>query len=70
MLGARVEYTERKSIMPLSFGIPLGLAIIVVGAILFFATRYKKVAKVVLGIGVAITLLALTLIVLVLNSQM
>jgi len=56
--------------MPLSFGIPLGLAIIVVGAILFFATRYKKVAKVVLGIGVAITLLALTLIVLVLNSQM
>ena len=56
--------------MPLSFGIPLGVIMIVAGAIVFFATRYKKIAKVVLGIGVAITLLTLILIVLVLNSQM
>jgi len=57
-------------IMPLSFGIPLGLAIIVVGAILFFATRYKKTAKVVFGVGVVVTVLTVILVVLVSNSQM
>jgi hypothetical protein len=56
--------------MPLSFGIPLGVIILVAGTILFFATRYKMIAKAVLGIGVAITLLTLILIVLALNSQM
>ncbi len=56
--------------MPLSFGIPLGLTIVVVGVILFFATRYKKIAKVVLGIGVAVTFLTLILVVLAVNSQM
>lgn len=56
--------------MPLSFGIPLGLTVVVAGAILFFATNYKKIAKVVLVIGVAVTLLTLILIVLVVNSQM
>ncbi len=56
--------------MPLSFGIPLGLVIVVVGAILFFATRYKKTAKVVLGVGVAVTVLTFIAIVLALNSQM
>ena len=57
-------------IMPVSFGIPLGLVIVVVGAILFFATRYKKTAKVVMGVGAAITILTLLVIVLALNSQM
>jgi hypothetical protein len=57
-------------IMPLSFGIPLGLVIVVAGAILFFATRYKKTAKVVMGVGVAVTVLTLLVIVLALNSQM
>lgn len=56
--------------MPLSFGILLGLIIVVTGAILFFATNYKKTAKVVLGIGVVVTLLTLLLIVLAVNSQM
>jgi len=56
--------------MPLSFGIPLGLIIVVAGAILFLATNYKKTAKVVLGIGVAVTLLTLLLTVLAANSQM
>ena len=56
--------------MPLSFGIPLGLIIVVVGAILLFATSYRKIALVVLGIGIAITLLTLILIVLAVNSQM
>ena len=56
--------------MPLSFGIPLGVTIAVAGAILLFATNNKKTAKVVLGIGVAVTLLTLILIVLAVNSQM
>ncbi len=56
--------------MPLSFGIPLGLLIVLAGAILFFATKYKKVAKVILIIGMAITLLTLFLILLVVNSPM
>jgi len=55
--------------MPLSFGIPLGLLIVVIGAALFFATRYKKTAKVVFGIGVAVTVLTFIAIVLALNSQ-
>jgi len=57
-------------IMPLSFGIPLGLVIVLVGAILFFATKYKKTAKVVFGVGVAVTVLTVILVVLVSNSQM
>ena len=56
--------------MPLSFGIPLGFIIMVVGAILLFATRYKKIAAAVLGIGLVITLLTLILIILAVNSQM
>ena len=56
--------------MPLSFGVPLGLIIVMVGAILFFATRHKKTATVVLGIGMAVTVLTFILIVLAVNSQM
>ncbi len=56
--------------MPLSFGIPLGLLIVVVGIILFFATKYKKTAKVVFGVGMAVAILTFILIVLASNSQM
>ena len=56
--------------MPVSFGIPLGVVIVLVGTILFFATRYKKTAKVVIGLGAAVTLLTLVLILLAANSQM
>jgi len=56
--------------MPLSSGILLGLVVVVVGAILFFATNYKKMAKVVIGIGAVVTLLTLILIVLAVNSPM
>jgi hypothetical protein len=69
-LARSLEYAERNIIMPLSFGIPLGLTIVVAGAILFFATNYKKIAKAVLGIGAAFILLTLILIVLAVNSQM
>ncbi|HUV62962.1 MAG TPA: hypothetical protein VMW24_03635 [Sedimentisphaerales bacterium] len=56
--------------MPMSVGVPLGLVIVVVGAILFFATRYKKTAKVVLAVGGAVAVLTFILIVLAANSQM
>lgn len=56
--------------MPLSLGIPLGVVIIVAGAILFLATRYKKTAAVVLGVGLAVTILTLVVIVLAANSPM
>ncbi len=56
--------------MPLTFGIPLGLIILVAGTVLYFATRYKKAAKVVIGVGLFVTLLTFILIVLALNSNM
>jgi hypothetical protein len=56
--------------MPLSFGIPISFMVVIVGAILFFATRYKKTAKVVIGVGLVIAVLTFILIVLALNSQM
>jgi hypothetical protein len=57
-------------IVPLTFFIPLGLILVVVGTILFFATRNKTAAKIVIGIGVVITILTFLLIVLAVNSQM
>ena len=56
--------------MPLSFGILLGTTIAVIGAILFFATKHKKIAKLIFGTGVTITLLTVLFIVLAVNSQM
>lgn len=56
--------------MTLSFGIPIGLVIGVIGVILLFSTKYKKSAKVVLGVGAVITILTFILIVLAANSQM
>jgi hypothetical protein len=56
--------------MPLSFGIPLGITVILVGAVLLFATNTKRLAKITIGIGVVITLLTLGLIILAVNSPM
>jgi hypothetical protein len=56
--------------MPLSSGIPLGIIAILIGVVLFFATNSKRLAKMVMGIGVVITLLTLLLIILALNSPM
>jgi len=63
-------YAERNITMPLSFGIPLGLTMVLVGVILFFTTSRKKLAKVIPGIGIAITRVTLVLIVLAVNSSM
>lgn len=56
--------------MPLSFGIPLGLLIAVVGAVLFYATGFKKIAKLVVGVGVIIALVTVVLIALAVSSSM
>jgi hypothetical protein len=56
--------------MPLSFLVPLGLLILVFGIVLFFVTSYKKAAKIMMGIGIAVTILTFLLIVLAVNSQM
>lgn len=56
--------------MPLSFGVPFGLVIVVMSIILFFATKQKKMAKIMLGVGMTVTLMTLILIVLAVNSQM
>lgn len=56
--------------MPLSCGIPLGIIVAIMGLILYFATNYKKTAKLMVGIGVFITVLAIGAITLVMNSSM
>jgi len=56
--------------MPISFGIPLGLVVAIIGAILFFATRYKRAAKLVVGVGLAVAILTFILILLAANSPM
>lgn len=56
--------------MPFSYGVPIGLVILVIGAILLFATNNKKAAKIVVGIGAAFTILTLLFIILAANSNM
>ena len=56
--------------MPFSFGVLLGLIIAVFGAILFFATRRKRIAVAIMGVGLAIAILTFILIVLAANSPM
>jgi len=57
-------------ILPVSFGIPLGLVIALVGAILFFVTKYKRTAKIMIGVGLAVAILTFILILLAANSPM
>ena len=56
--------------MPLSSGIPIGILITIVGGILFFVTKYKRLAKIIFAIGIGITLLVVGIIVLAVNSSM
>jgi len=56
--------------MPLSFGVLLGMTIILIGAVLFFATNKKRIAKMTMSIGAVIALLTLALIILAVNSSM
>lgn len=54
--------------MFISFGIPVGLIVIVIGEILFFATKHKKIARITVGIGVTIITLT-AIVILSSNSQ-
>jgi hypothetical protein len=56
--------------MPVSFGIPLGFVIVVVGAILYFFTSYKRAARLLMIAGAILTIFTLILIMLAVNSQM
>jgi len=56
--------------MPLSFAIPFGFVMVILGAILFFTTRYKRAAKIVIGVGIVIALLTVIFILLAAKSQM
>jgi uncharacterized membrane protein YccC len=56
--------------MPITIGIPLGLFIILVGAVLFFATQHKRTALIVMGVGATIAFLTFILVLLAINSQM
>jgi hypothetical protein len=56
--------------MPLSFGIPIGFLLFLIGAGVFLVTRWKRAALVLIGIGAAIITLTLLLIVLAVNSGM
>ncbi len=56
--------------MSLSSGIPIGVLITIVGGILFYTTKHKKIAKIIFGIGIGVSLLAIGIIVLAVNSSM
>ncbi len=56
--------------MPLSFGILLGFIILFTGVILHVATHHKKFAKILMGIGVIISLATGVIIVMAVNSSM
>jgi len=56
--------------MPLSFGLIVGLLVVVVGVILSLATQQKKIAMVVIGVGATMALLTLAALVLAVNSRM
>ncbi len=56
--------------MPLSFGIPLGLVIAVVGTVMFRATTYRRVSLVMIGLGATVVLGTLVMIAMAVNSGM
>ena len=57
-------------ILPISLALPFGMLIALLGAILFYVTSYKRIAKMVIGAGLAIAILTFLLILLATNSSM
>lgn len=55
--------------MPLAFVIPLGQIMVVTGVILHLTTNYKKIVKVIIGLGLAVTILTIGVIVLAVGSM-
>ncbi len=56
--------------MPLTYGIPLGLLIVLIGALLSIVSKHKKLARLVMIAGGALTLLVILMVVLAANSGM
>lgn len=56
--------------MPFSFGILIGVLVVVVGAVLYFGTRQKLAALVVVGVGACMALMTLGVVALAVNSGM
>jgi hypothetical protein len=56
--------------MPFSFGLLAGLLAVVCGGVLYGATRQKKAAVMMMGVGAAVALLTLVVLVLAVNSRM
>jgi hypothetical protein len=70
LLPTRSFFALRRNLMLLLYsGIPLGLLTIVGGASLLFATSYKMAGKIILGVGGAIIIFFLILILMAFISQ-
>jgi|GEM_PF-4645524 len=55
--------------MPLTFFIPIGLILILAGIILHISTKFKLVAKLLIGLGLAVTVLVIGIILLAVNTM-
>ena len=55
--------------MALSYFVPIGLLIAVVGLVVYFVTKRKKIAIGIIGFGLMVTLGTVALIILAVNSM-
>jgi len=55
--------------MPLTFFIPLGLIVVAAGVTLLFTRKYKTIGIVMTGLGLAVTLFTIGVIVLAVGSM-
>lgn len=56
--------------MPFSYGFLLGLFVVIVGVIMLFITKNRKISLAVILVGTAISLFTLLVIILAATSQM
>ena len=56
--------------MPFTFGVPIGLFIVLVGAIMLYSMKNKLAGRIVVMIGVLIFLFTLVMVLLAVTSQM
>jgi hypothetical protein len=55
--------------MPLTFFIPAGLFLVVAGIILHLTTSYKLIAKLIIGLGLAVMILIIAVIFLAVGTM-
>ena len=56
--------------MPLSFGIPIGILLALAGLVLYSASKWKRLARSLVSVGIAVLLFTILAIVLAANSSM